>query len=41
MREARLCGIELPTRSVGRRKFVRGSDAIALIERLAAVAQRP
>jgi hypothetical protein len=36
MREARLRGIELPTLSVGRRKFVRGTEAIAFIERLAA-----
>lgn len=30
-------GIELPTIDVGRRKFVRGSDAIEFIERLAAL----
>jgi hypothetical protein len=36
MREARRRDIELPTLSVGKRKFVRGTDAIAFIERLAA-----
>jgi hypothetical protein len=36
IREARLNGIVLPCLSVGRRKFVRGHDAIAFIEKLAA-----
>lgn len=35
IREARRLGIELPTLLVGRRKFVRGADGIAFIERLA------
>jgi hypothetical protein len=35
MREARRAGVTLPTLEVGRRKFVRGSDAIAYLERLA------
>ena len=35
MSEARRAGITLPTLDVGRRKFVRGADAIAYIERLA------
>lgn len=35
MREARRAGIVLPSLEVGRRKFVRGVDAIAFIERLA------
>jgi hypothetical protein len=35
MREARREGITLPTIEVGRRKFVRGVDAIAYIEQLA------
>ncbi|MBA3480331.1 MAG: DNA-binding protein [Pirellulales bacterium] len=35
MREARLQGIRLPAINVGRRKFVRGLDAIAYVERLA------
>jgi hypothetical protein len=35
MREARQAGIHLPTIEVGRRKFVRGSDAIDYLERLA------
>jgi hypothetical protein len=34
MREARKAGITLPTIQVGRRKFVRGSDAIEYLERL-------
>ncbi len=34
-RAARLEGIHLPTLNVGKRKFVRGVDAIAYIERLA------
>lgn len=38
-REARVQEIELPTLSVGRRKFVRGTDAIAFIERLAKLGQ--
>lgn len=38
--EARRQGIELPTIEVGRRKFVRGADGIAYIERLAAVGQQ-
>jgi hypothetical protein len=33
-REARRLGITLPVLEVGRRKFVRGSDAIAYIEQL-------
>lgn len=33
--EARRCGIDLPCLEVGKRKFVRGSDGIAYIERLA------
>ena len=33
--EAHKAGIELPTLIVGKRKFVRGVDAIAFIERLA------
>jgi hypothetical protein len=37
MREARKAGIILPTLEVGRRKFARGTDVIAYIERLAAV----
>jgi hypothetical protein len=37
VREARRVGIELPTLDVGRRKFVRGSDAIWYIEQLAAI----
>lgn len=40
MREARLRGIELPMLSVGKRKFVRGYDAIAYIEILAAETQQ-
>jgi hypothetical protein len=35
IREARRAGIALPTLEVGRRKFIRGADAIAYIERLA------
>ena len=35
IREARKAGIMLPTLEVGRRKFVRGSDAISYLERLA------
>lgn len=38
--EARKLGIELPTIEVGRRKFVRGADGIAFIERLAGVVQQ-
>jgi hypothetical protein len=34
--QARRAGIVLPTLEVGRRKFVRGRDAIEYIERLAA-----
>jgi hypothetical protein len=37
MRYARQAGIILPTLEVGRRKFVRGHDAIAYLERLAAL----
>jgi hypothetical protein len=37
MREARKLGIVLPTLEVGRRKFVRGTDAIAYLEKLATV----
>jgi hypothetical protein len=33
---AKQAGIDLPTLAVGRRKFVRGEDAIAYIEALAA-----
>jgi hypothetical protein len=36
MREARRAGIDLPRLTVGRRVFVRGADAIAYLERLAA-----
>ncbi len=39
VREARLRGIALPMLTVGKRKFVRGHDAIAYIERLAAEPQ--
>ena len=35
MRSARLQGIACPMLEVGRRKFIRGTDAIAYIERLA------
>lgn len=35
MREARKVGIVLQTLEVGRRKFIRGSDAIAYLESLA------
>ena len=35
IREARKAGILLPMLDVGRRKFVRGADAIAYLERLA------
>lgn len=35
MREARLAGITLTTIAVGRRKFVRGTDAISFIEAIA------
>ena len=34
MREARRAGITIPTLETGRRKFIRGSDAIEYIERL-------
>jgi hypothetical protein len=34
MREARRAGIFLPMLEVGRRKFIRGIDGIAYIERL-------
>lgn len=37
VREAKRSGIDLPTIEVGRRKFVRGVDAIQFIERLAAL----
>ncbi len=37
MREGRAAGIVLPTLEVGRRKFVRGVDAIAYLEQLAAI----
>ncbi len=37
VREARRMGIKLPTLDVGKRKFVRGSDAIWFIEQLAAM----
>lgn len=33
---AKRAGIDLPTLAVGRRKFVRGSDGIEFIEKLAA-----
>jgi len=33
--KARRVGVELPCVQVGKRKFVRGADAIAYIERLA------
>lgn len=35
-REASLAGVRLRTIAVGRRKFVRGADAIAFIEAIAA-----
>ena len=35
MREARRAGVSLPTLEVGRRKFVRGTDAIQFLETLA------
>ncbi|HMP07446.1 MAG TPA: hypothetical protein PJ982_13940 [Lacipirellulaceae bacterium] len=35
IREARLQGVNLPSLKVGKRLFVRGSDGIAYIERLA------
>lgn len=35
IREARRAGITLPTLEVGKRKFIRGADAIAFVERLA------
>ena len=35
VRAAKRRGIMLPTLDVGKRKFVRGSDAIAFIEKLA------
>ncbi len=41
VREARLRGITLSMLSVGKRKFVRGYDAIAYIERLATESQPP
>lgn len=41
VREARLHGITLPMLSVGKRKFVRGSDAIAYIERRVTELQPP
>jgi hypothetical protein len=37
IRKARRQGIELPSITAGRRKFIRGSSAIAYIERLAEV----
>jgi hypothetical protein len=37
IREARQQGIEIPWLIVGKRKYVRGSDLIAYIERLAAL----
>lgn len=37
MREARRLGVVLPMIEVGRRKFIRGSDAIDYIERLASL----
>ncbi len=37
VREAKRMGIPLPAVEVGKRKFIRGVDAIAFIERLAAV----
>jgi hypothetical protein len=35
MREARKVGVVLPSLEVGRRKFIRGSDAISYLEKLA------
>jgi hypothetical protein len=35
MREGRKAGIALETIEIGRRKFVRGTDAIAYLEKLA------
>jgi hypothetical protein len=40
MREARLSGIYLPTISIGRRRFVRGSEGIAYIEQLAKLSSK-
>jgi hypothetical protein len=37
IREAKRRGVELTTIEVGKRKFLRGSDAIEYIERLAAL----
>ena len=37
IREARRRGIELPVLNVGRRKFVRGIDAVQFVEKLAAL----
>jgi hypothetical protein len=37
MREARKAGIDLPTIAVGKRKYIRGRDAIAYIEQLASI----
>jgi hypothetical protein len=37
IRQAKRHGVELPTLLVGKRKFVRGADGIAFIERLAAL----
>lgn len=34
MREARRAGINLPTLEVGRRKFIRGAEAIDYLEQL-------
>ena len=41
MRSARLQGIVCPMLEVGKRKFIRGADAIAYIERLAELADAP
>lgn len=40
IREAKRCGIELPTLEVGKRKFVRGHLGIEFIVRLAELAER-
>ena len=37
LREARRIGVDIPSIDVGRRRFYRGADVIAFIERLAAV----
>ena len=41
VREARAKGINLPTLEVGKRKYIRGSDAIWFIEQLAELGAKP